>query len=154
MKAPAATFANSILALLLSATMIGQANARGSMASERPWAAEHIEGLPKDLRRHVEGHANACGNPPAAAHYFSVFIEASGMRFRAQHFEDFACARPSLVCHPSGCLHEVFVDDGRHQRLVFSVYACDMKLTNEGGTAGIQVGDAAGVRSFAWNGRR
>ncbi|WP_247465300.1 hypothetical protein [Bradyrhizobium sp. 137] len=139
---------------MLSTTMTGQANSRGSMAAERPWAPEHIEGLPKDIRRHVAGHVEACGNAPARSHYFLVFIEASGLRFRAQHFEDFACARPSLVCRPSGCLHEVFADDGRRQWLVFSVYARDMKLTKEGGTAGIEVVDAAGVRSFAWNGRR
>lgn len=51
-------------------------------------------------------------------------------------------------------MHEVFSDDGRHQRHVFSIYARDIMLTNAGGIAGIDVFDAAGVRSFVWNGRR
>ena len=140
--------------LLGSLSACGQASARGTMASERPWASEHIEGLPGDIRRHVLGHAKACGNPAAATHYFSVSIEASGMRFRAQHFEDFACAQRSLVCRPHGCLHEVFVEDRRRQRLVFAIYARDVRLPNEGGIAGIDVVDAGGVRAFVWNGRR
>ena len=54
---------------------------------------------------------------------------------------------------PNGCLHEVFVDDGSRQRHVFSVYARDIKLTNDGRIAGIEVFDDGGVRWFVWNGR-
>lgn len=141
-------------ALLLVALTSAEVQSRGSAATERPWASEHVEGLPDDIRRDIEGHAKACGNAPAAAHYFSVSIEASGLRFRAQHFEDFACERRSAVCRPEGCLHEVFVDDGRRQRIVFGVYARDLKLTNDGGVAGIEVVEAGGIRTFLWNGRR
>lgn len=141
-------------ALLLAALTSAEVRSRGSSATERPWAAEHVEGLPDDIRRDIEGHARACGNAPAAAHYFSVSIEASGLRFRAQHFEDFACERRSAVCRPEGCLHEVFMDDGRRQRLVFGIYARDLKLTNDGGVAGIEVVEAGGIRTFLWNGRR
>lgn len=141
-------------ALLLVALTSAEVQSRGSAATERPWASEHVEGLPDDIRRDIEGHAKACGNAPAAAHYFSVSIEASGLRFRAQHFEDFACERRSAVCRPEGCLHEVFVDDGRRQRLIFGVYARDLKLTNDGGIAGIEVVETAGIKAFQWNGRR
>lgn len=105
----------AILALLLSTMLIVQAQSRGGFATERPWAPEHIERLPPDIRRDVEGHAKACGNPAAAAHYFSVSIEGSGLQCRAQHFEDFYCERRSAVCRPEGCLHEVFIDAGRHR---------------------------------------
>lgn len=143
-----------IVAVPLSFPMKDQAWGRAAgMATERPWAPEHIEALPPDIRRDVEGHAKACGNPAAASHYFSLSIEASGLLFRAQHFEDFACDRRSSVCRAAGCLHEVFVDDGRRQRQVFSIYARDIKLTNEGGIAGIEVFDDAGARSYMWNGR-
>jgi hypothetical protein len=148
-------YMTAVLAVLLPLfSVIERAQSRGVAATERPWAPEHVEGLPPDIRRDVEGHARACGNRPAAGHYFSVSIEASGLRFWAQHFEDFACERRATVCRPQGCLHEVFADDGRRQRQVFSVYARDIKLTNAGGIAGIEVIDDAGVRSFAWNGRR
>lgn len=144
----------TIATVQLSLTMIGQAQSRASgLGTERPWAPEHIEALPPDIRRDVEGHAKACGNPAAATHYFSLSIEASGLRFRAQHFEDFACDRRSSVCRADGCLHEVLVDDGRRQRRVFGIYARDIKLTNEGGIAGIEVFDDVGTRSYMWNGR-
>jgi hypothetical protein len=139
---------------VLLSPLLDQAWARSGVATERPWAPEHIEGLPLDIRKDVEGHAKACGNPPAAGHYFSLSIEGAGLRFRAQHFDDFACERRPAVCRPDGCLHEVFVDDGRRQRHVFSVYARDIKLTNEGGVAGIEVFDDAGVRQLVWNGSR
>lgn len=144
----------AVAVLLFSLSMVEQAQPRGVMATEKPWAPEHVEGLPPDIRRDVEGHARACGDRPAAAHYFSVLIEASGLRFWALHFEDFACERRYSVCRPEGCLHEVFADDGRRQRQVFSIYVRDIKLTNERGVAGIEVFDDAGVRLFIWNGRR
>lgn len=141
-------------ALLLVALTSAEVQSRGSSATERPWAAEHVEGLPNDIRRDIEAHAKACGNAPSAAHYFSVSIEASGLRFRAQHFEDFACERRSAVCRPEGCHHEVFVDNGRHQRLVFSVYTRELKLTSDGGIAEIEIINGGGARTFLWNGRR
>jgi len=134
--------------------VVDPAQARSARGGEDPWAAEHIEGLPEDIRRDVRGHAKACGNAAAAAHYFSVSIEASGVRFRAQHFEDFSCANRAVVCHAEGCLHEVFLDNGKRQRLVFSIYARDVRLTNYGGVAGIEVVQDAGKRSFRWNGQR
>ena len=145
----------SLTATLLSTMVINVAWAqRGGVASENPWAAEHIEGLPLDIRKHVEGHARECGNPAAAAHYFSVSIEASGRRFYAQHFEELSCHRRAAVCRPQGCLHEVFLDDGRRQRQVFSIYARDIRLTKDGGRAGIEVVTDAGIRRYAWDGRR
>jgi hypothetical protein len=140
--------------ILLFSAMTEQARSGSSTATERPWAPGHVERLSGDIRRDVTGHAKACGNLPAATHYFSVSIDASGLRFHAQHFEDFACANRSTICRPNGCLHEVFVDDGRRQRLVFSIFARDMKLTNNGDVAGIEVFETGGVRSFVWNSRR
>jgi|LNFM01.1.fsa_nt_gb hypothetical protein len=137
---------SAIAVSLSSLWMVERAQSRGVMATERPWAPEHVEGLPPDIRRDVEEHARTCGNRPAAGHYFSVSIEGSGLRFWAQHFEDFACERRASVCRPEGCLHEIFADDGRRQRHVFSIYARDIKLTNEGGIAGLEVFDHAGVR--------
>lgn len=154
MRSAATILANTALSFLLMAIIPDQAQSRGGMAGERPWAPEHVEGLPDDIRHDIEGHARACGNPAAASHYFSVSIEASGLRFRAQHFEDFACANRSAVCRPKGCLHEVFADDGKHQRLVFSIYAHDVRLTNEGGVAGLELFDAGGVSTLTWNGHR
>ena len=139
-----------LLGLLLAS---GQSSARGGFATENPWASEHIEGLPADLRRGILARARACGNAAAAAHYFSVSIEAGGQRFVSLHFEDFYCANRATVCN-GGCLHEVYLESGGRHRLVFSARARDTRLTNDGGIAGIEVVHGASKKSFRWNGRR
>lgn len=144
----------TILAVLVTLTLPSEVHSRAAgVATERPWAKENIERLPPDIRRDIEGHANTCNSAPAATHYFSLSIEASGLRFYAQHFENFACQQRHAVCRPQGCLHEVFIDDGRRQRHVFSVYARDITLTNHGGAAGVTVIMDDGTRSLIWNGR-
>ena len=129
------------------------AAARGSSASENPLAAEHIDALPPDLHRVVVNRARACGNKAAAAHYFSVSIEAEGFRFVSLHFEDFACANRAAVCIADRCLHEVYLESHGRHRLVFTTHARDLKLTNDG-AAGIEVTDGTSIRVFRWNGWR
>lgn len=140
--------------LLVSLLTSGQASARGSMATERPWASEHIEGLPADIRRGIVARERACGNAAAAAHYFSVSIEAGGQRFVSLHFEEFVCANRGAVCNAAGCLHEVYLESGGRHRLVFSARARDVRLTKEGGGAGIEVNYGASNLLFRWNGAR
>ena len=139
-----------LVGLLLAS---GQAPARGSMATERPWAAEHIEGLPADIRRGVLARERACGNSAAAAHYFSVSIVAGGQRFISLHFEDFVCANRAAVCNAGGCLHEVYLESGGRHRLVFSARARDLKMT-DGAAAGIEVNHGTSNQFFTWNGAR
>lgn len=131
----------------------GQAVARGSMAAERPWASEHIEGLPADIRRGVLAHERACGNSAAAGHYFSVSIDTGGQRFVSLHFEEFVCANRGAVCNAAGCLHEIYLESGGRHRLVFSVRAHDLKMT-DGGAAGLEVNYGTSNQFFRWNGAR
>lgn len=139
------------LACLLAS---GQAQARGSMATERPWASEHIDRLPADIRRGIVARERACGNAAAAGHYFSVSIEAGGRNFVSLHFEDFACTNRAAVCNGGGCLHEVYLDTGGRHRLVFSARARELRLTNDGGVAGIEVSHGVSKKLFRWSGRR
>lgn len=143
-----------ILLLLASALPFGEAGARSGFATERPWAAEHIEGLPPDIRREVIGRAHACGNKPAAAHYFSVSIQAGGTRFVSLHFEDFACMNRAAVCDDGLCLHRLYLNSHGRQRLVFSTRARDLRMFNDGNTVGFEVmgGPSAGL--YRWQGRR
>lgn len=131
----------------------GPALSRSSMAAERPHAAEHIERLPADLRRGIVARERACGNRAAAGHYFSVSIVAGGLRFISLHFEEFVCANRASVCNASGCLHEVYLESGGRHRLVFSVRARDVKMT-DGDAAGIEVNFGTSHRFFKWNGAR
>lgn len=144
-------------AILLVASLVGaqsSAMARGSFATENPWAAEHIDALPTDIRRAVARRERACGGPAAAGHYFSVSIDASGRRFIALHFENFRCAGIRPVCDATGCLHEVFVEKAGRQVRVFAVVADDVKMTNLGGAAGLEVTRGSIKTSLTWNGRR
>ena len=130
------------------------ATARGSFATEKPWAAEHIEALPTDIRHAVAKRERACGGQAAAGHYLSVEIDASGRRFIALHFENFHCPGSRAVCDSTGCLHEVFVESAGRQARVFAINADEVKMTNLGGTAGLEVTRGGTKTILKWNGRQ
>lgn len=120
--------------LLAAGYSAGPVDARGSSGGENPWSAEHVSGLPADIRSAVDARAHACGGtPPTARHNFSTSISVGGRLFLSLHFEDFACGNRVAVCKPDGCLHEVYLESNSHYRRVFSTYAGDMKMGSEGG---------------------
>lgn len=129
-----------------------QAIARASSATENPWAAEHIEGLPSDIRAEVRARARACGNKAAAVHYFSVSIATAGARFVSLHFEDFACTNRAAICDDGICLHQLYLDLRGRQRLVFSTRAHDLRLFNDGDTVGIEVIGGPSAGRYRWQG--
>lgn len=144
----------SIAAVLLVCLQTGgQASARSGMATEKPWASEHIEGLPVDIRRRIVALERACGNPAAAAHYFSGTIEAGGWRFLSLHFEEFACSNRAAVCDSNGCLHEIYVESRSGYRVVFRTKASDVRMTNDKGIAEIEVSQRDNRQTYRWNGR-
>ncbi|WP_245270125.1 hypothetical protein [Nitrobacter hamburgensis] len=145
--------AGAICLLAALIDMHAVAAARGGLASENPLAAEHVDALPTDIRRAVAIRKRACGNKAAAAHYFSVSIEAGGRRFVSLHFEDFVCANRAAVCVADRCLHEVYLESHGRYRIVFRTHASDLKLINAG-AAGIEVTDGTSRQFFRWNGRR
>jgi hypothetical protein len=139
--------------LLMSLQASGQSSARSGMATERPWASEHIEGLPVDIRRRIVALERVCGNAAAAAHYFAVSIEAGGRRFVSLHFEEFACGNRAAVCNGNGCLHEIYAESRGRYRIVFSRKALDVRMTNAGGIAGLEVSQLDTSETYRWNGR-
>jgi len=131
---------------------VSTAEGRGSIASERPYASEHIDLLPADIRRDLGRLQRPCGGKAAATHYFSTTIEAGGLHFRSLHFENFACERREAICRAERCLHQVYLEHGGHSRRVFSAYVDDMKLINTGGTAGLEL-EGGRPAILRWNGR-
>lgn len=131
----------------------GQVSARSGMAAEKPWASEHIEGLPDDVRRRVAVLERDCGNPAAAGHYFSGLIEAGGWRFLSLHFEEFACSNRAAVCDSNGCLHEIYVESRSGYQVVFRTKASDVRMTNDKGIAEIEVSQRGNMQTYRWNGR-
>lgn len=147
----------SVGTLLVACSIAAQSSAvaRGSLATENPFAAEHIDALPSDIRRAVAQRERACRGNSAAGHYFSVSIDASGRRFIALHFENFYCpGRRAAVCNATGCVHEVFVETQGRQTRVLELRADEIKMTNAGGIAGLEV-TRGGIKTWLkWNGRQ
>jgi hypothetical protein len=129
------------------------ARAAASFATENPWAAEHIDKLPPDIRREVSRHERVCGSNALAGHYFAVSIEGRGQRFISLHFENFSCANRAQVCRGNACLHEIFAESGGRHRLVFGSYVDDVKMINEGGVVGLEVSHGGQRHILRWDGR-
>jgi hypothetical protein len=139
--------------LLLLLLLCGQSFARSGMIIERPWASEHIDSLPSELRKRLYTLERLCGNAAAAAHYFAPSIEANGARFVSLHFEEYACDNRAVICDSSGCLHEVYLKTRGGYRMVFSGKAIDLKMTNADGVAGLKVISKNSTATYRWNGR-
>ncbi len=129
------------------------AGAAASSATENPWAAEHIEKLPPDIRREVSRRERACGSGALAGHYFAVSIEGRGQRFVSLHFEDFSCANRAQVCRGNACLHEIFAESGSRHLIVFSRYVEDVRMTNNQGAVGLEVSSGGKRQTLRWSGR-
>lgn len=138
--------------LVGAAATTGAAVARGGVARDDPFAGEHIDMLPGDIRSGLARLQAACGGKAAATHYFSTTIDAGGESFRSLHFEDFACPGRAAVCKPTGCLHEIYRVTGGRSRRVFSAYVQDVRMVDLGGVAGLVVTGSA-IRVLRWNGR-
>ncbi len=142
----------ALLACLITAVSLKPAMTRGGMKQEHPYAAEHIEGLPADVKRAVLTHERACGGKAAAAHYFSVSITTSTQSFLSLHFENFSCPNRGTLCTAAGCLHEIYAGGGAGYRRVFSVYAEDVRLIGSGDVVGLEVTRGGTAQLYRWNG--
>jgi hypothetical protein len=147
-----------LIGALLTAGSAGVLVARGGLRSEDPWAAAHVDGLPRDVRNSLARWERACGNP-AAQHAFSRSIQGrSGLSLIALHFEYFRCQDRASICGSAGCLHQVFASTGGSYRLVMSTYVPDIELVIVGDqpavkvTCGQQQEDCS--RLLRWNGSR
>jgi len=142
----------ALLACLMTMASLQAAMARGGMKQENPYAAEHIEGLPADVKRAVLTHERACGGKATAAHYFSVSITTSTQSFLSLHFESFSCPNRGTLCTAAGCLHEIYAGGSAGYRRVFSVYAEDVRLISSGGVVGLEVTRGGTAQLYRWNG--
>ena len=147
----ASVFLGSLLAACYGT---GPLDARGSSGGENPWSAEHVGGLPADMRSAVDARARGCGNAPAARHYFSTSITVGGQLFRSLHFEDFACGNRAAVCRAEGCLHEIYVEANGRYRRIFSIYAGDLTMGSDGAVLVIDVTGGRSSGRYRWDSNR
>ncbi|SDT01208.1 hypothetical protein [Bradyrhizobium canariense] len=86
------------------------------MLHDPPWNPEHIDSLPPEIRKAVLG---MCPTTPAAGHYFATYRHDRV----TLHFEHFHCGEaPNTYCRGGLCLHQVYVSNGGHYRLLGSSY--------------------------------
>ena len=108
-----------ILILLGLAGSAPPAFSRGGISTEDPWSSELINGLPAEIRRSL---AQMChGGPMKAQHYFALYWENS--RRIELHFEYFRCTDQDSFCNANGCLHQTYILDDGHYRLLRSRYS-------------------------------
>jgi hypothetical protein len=137
-------------ALLFAAVGSTQAVARTASHDRELWNTARIDALPPELRSRVMRLERACGAPVSAAKLFVLHLRASGTQFIALHFDDFRCENRGVLCSGRECLHEVYVRSGTSFWLALSIHAVDLKMTNEGDVAGLEVntGGTASVDSI------
>ena len=148
-----------VAALLFPALAVDprQAVARTAFHDREVWNTARIDALPPELRSRVMLLERACGAPVSAAKLFVLHLRASGTQFITLHFDDFRCEHRDLLCRGSECLHEVYVRSGSSFWLALSIHAVDLKMTNEGDVAGLEVTTAGPHPStvfYRWEGRR
>jgi hypothetical protein len=150
-------FSVAAFTLLILANLSSTANARGGLHMEDPWASDHIEGLPPEIRQNVSKQARICG-PARAQHYFSRSLSPSNSRYNfiSLHFEEFGCDHRTAICRPSGCLHQVYASSGAGYRLVLSGYVGELELKAIDGQVAIETScphsAEACFRIQRWNG--
>lgn len=134
---------NALLAvstLLSNISIAANADARGGMRLEDPWAAAHIEGLPPDIRRDLSAQGQICGGL-RARHDFSRYLSPRGSKysFVSLHFEHFGCNERAAICTSRGCLHQVYASAGAGYRLVFSARVRELELKVLDGAPAVEI---------------
>ncbi|MFB9266667.1 hypothetical protein ACFFWD_26505 [Bradyrhizobium erythrophlei] len=110
------------IVLLFGLMAPSPAPARGSFPHDDPWNADHIDGLPPEVRSSV---VQMCSTRPNAAHYFATYLDHA--RTIRLHFEHFSCEGARQIHRRAeGCLHQEFSQSGAHYRLIRNYYGrCD-----------------------------
>ena len=109
------------LALLFGfPTVLTPAFARASSFEEKIWDAENIDGLPPEVRSAL---TRMCGPDLAAQQYFAGYFENS--KFLVLHFGRLRCGNRTAICTQGRCLHQVYVKERDHYRLLKSYYGPD-----------------------------
>jgi len=138
-------------AALIAPLMTLSAQARGSFASEEPWSIRHIEMLPLSIQRSIRHYVPRCGNAIKATHYFAVSINIDGDELISLHFENLSCDDRRSVCSADECLHQVYLKSRGRYILIFSAYATEVKMRNDGMVALEVIGNQF-KKVLRWNG--
>ena len=123
-------------------SLAGAVAAFAVMPQEDRWDSRHISLLPAEIRASLTSKEQACGNPLAAEHTFSLFLEGGSPRYRfiALHFEHLLCRDHGAVCEGRGCLHEIFASSGGPYRLVLRMFVPEIEMAMIGSRPALKLG--------------
>ncbi|MBR0965613.1 hypothetical protein JQ554_16130 [Bradyrhizobium diazoefficiens] len=124
-----------------------------SVANDRHWSTNHLAQLPAELQSRVLLLQRACGSEISAQHYFSTSIEIGGESFRALHFQNLSCQNRQIICHASGCLHEIYRRGNGTFGKIFGLFAEDVRMENDSGILLIRATLGGETKTFRWTGR-
>ena len=146
---------------LVVLAMTSAASARGSVGAQNDWStlsAEKLQHLPAPISSAIRAAQRACGeDEPRARTGFLRYLRAeSGQEFVSLHFDQFHCARPSALCNSAGCIHRIFLTNGRGQtHEVWNAKAHEIDMDDKAGRAAVNVNcDDFCTSRLLWNGNR
>ena len=111
------TVARCLSAFMVMLLACGQLSARGGYHSEDRYNPQHIASLRLEVRDSV---VQRCSTP-RALHSFAIYFD--NLKGVVLHVEYLLCDGNSADCPALGCLHQVWVSEGGHYRLLRSYYA-------------------------------
>jgi hypothetical protein len=102
---------------LLSFAITSAAEARGG-TTRFEWSklsAETLQELPPQISSAIRSAQKACGDdePRVRTGFLRYLKLHDGQEFVSLHFDQFYCTRFSALCSSAGCMHRVFLADGR-----------------------------------------
>ncbi|SIO61406.1 hypothetical protein SAMN05443247_11890 [Bradyrhizobium erythrophlei] len=145
---------------LFALAVTSPAAALSTMGGRNDWStlsAERLQQLPPQISAVIRAAQKACGEdePRVRTGFLRYLKVQDGKEFVSLHFDQFHCARSSALCNSAGCLHRVFVSNGRQQaREVWRGQVYDIDMDDHAGraTVSIRCGDSCASR-LQWNGR-
>ena len=148
------------IAALLALAMPSMAVAKGSF-SNQGWStlsAETLQHLPSPIGSAIRAAQRACGDDEARARTgFVRYLRAgNGSQFVSLNFDRFHCTHSQALCNSDGCMHRVFVTNGRGQtREVWHAPAHEFDMDNRAGQAALKVNcdDGCGP-ALLWKGNQ
>ena len=148
-----------VIAALFAVAFACAAVARSPLGTRNDWStlsAERLQQLPPQISSAIRTAQRACGDDePRIRTGFMRYLKARNGELISLHFDQFYCSRSWALCNSAGCLHRVFVSNGREQtREVWHGQVHDIDMDDQAGrpTVKIHCGDSCNS-TLQWNGR-
>jgi hypothetical protein len=148
------------IAALLSLVIVSATEAKGAFPRDE-WSklsAEELQQLPPQISSAIRSAQEACGDdePRVRTGFLRYLKLRDGQEFISLHFDQFYCTRSSVLCNPAGCMHRVFLINGRgHAREVWHAEVHEISMDDRAGRPALNINcDDVCSSPLLWNGNR